>query len=489
MTRRNEISSTNETCLADDQQTIVALCTPQGSGALALVRLSGQDVFDVIQLMSKLACGKSVSQVESHTIKFGFIFDPENSNSKIDDVLFFLMRGPRTFTGQDTIEISCHNNPFIIEKIIQLSCLHGARMARPGEFSRRAVLNDKINLVQAEAINDLINAQNELALKRSLEQLHGTLSNFLFGLQADFVKLLGLVEACFEFIEEEQRDIDLNQSIKTHSSQILKKLNDVKVNFNQQKQIREGVKIALLGLVNTGKSTLFNALINQERAIVSQVEGTTRDTIESSIYDNGIFLTFIDTAGLRQSGDVIEIQGMERSLSQAQTADLILLVFDATQNLSAEQKFRYKEIIDLYLEKVIFVVNKIDRSDFEKTDTKIGAWASELNVFLKDYTNIISVSGKERSGMPALVQAVKNKIKDIFSMQQSSFLLNQRQARLITEIELKFDSVVKNQLNSLEYELIAYRLKEILELMSELTGRNINERVLDSVFNEFCVGK
>ena len=386
---------------------------------MALIRLCGHDVFNVVQSISKLACGKSVSGVESHTIQFGFVIDPKlatgsatpegtrfilepeasrarqasadsfTAYSKIDDVLFFLMRGPRTFTGQDTIEISCHNNPFIIEKIIQLSCRYGARMARPGEFSKRAVLNDKINLVQAEAINDLINAQNELALKKSMEQLHGTLSNFLFGLQADFVKLLGLVEACFEFIEEEQRDIDLDQLIKTHSRQIIEKLNEVKVNFNQQKQIREGVKIALIGLVNTGKSTLFNALINQERAIVSQIEGTTRDTIESSIYDNGIFLTFIDTAGLRQTGDVIEMQGMERSLSQAQSADLILLVFDATQNLSMEQKIRYKEIIDLYLEKVIFVVNKIDQSDFEKTDTSAtdtlatDSWASEIACVFK----------------------------------------------------------------------------------------------------------
>jgi tRNA modification GTPase len=488
MNRPNEIS------LADELQTIVALCTPQGSGALALIRLSGDNVFNIIEAISRLACGKKVSQLESHTIQFGFVIDPESCSSenidsigysKIDDVLFFIMRAPSTFTGQDTIEISCHNNPFIIEKIIQLSCRYGARMARPGEFSRRAVLNGKLNLVQAEAINDLINAQNELALKKSMEQLHGTLSNFLFGLQADFIKLLGLVEACFEFIEEEQRDIGLNQLIKNYSVQILKKLNEIKVDFSQQKQIREGVKIALLGLVNTGKSTLFNALINQERAIVSQVEGTTRDTIESSIYDNGIFLTFIDTAGLRQTGDIIEIQGIERSLSQAQLADLILLVFDATQNLNMEQKIRYKEIIDLYSEKVIFVVNKIDQSDFEKAD----ASASELRAFLKNYSNVIAVSAKERSGMSALLQAIKNRIKEIFLMQQSSFLLNQRQARLITEIELKFDSVVKNQLNSLEYELIAYNLKEILELMFELTGRNINEHVLDSVFNEFCIGK
>lgn len=494
MNRQNEIGLTNRFNLTDDQQTIVALCTPQGSGALALIRLSGQDVFNIVESISKLACGKKVSQVESHTIQFGFVIDPEGPSTKgadsvgygkIDDVLFFLMRGPKTFTGQDTIEISCHNNPFIIEKIIQLSCQHGARMARPGEFSKRAVLNDKINLLQAEAINDLINAQNELALKKSMEQLHGTLSNFLFGLQTDFVKLLGLVEACFEFIEEEQRDIDLSQSIKFLCLQISKKLNEVKVNFSQQKQIREGVKIALLGLVNTGKSTLFNALINQERAIVSQIEGTTRDTIESSIYDNGIFLTFVDTAGLRQTGDAIEIQGIERSLSQAQSADLILLVFDATQDLSIEQKARYKEIIDLYLEKAIFVVNKIDQSNFEEADV----CTSELRVFLKDYNNIVAVSAKERSGMSALLQTVKNKVKEIFLMQQSSFLLNQRQARLITEIGLKFDSIVKNQLDSLEYELIAYRLKEILELMFELTGRNINEHVLDSVFNDFCVGK
>jgi tRNA modification GTPase len=487
MTFQNQIN------LTDDQQTIVALCTPQGSGAIALIRLCGDNVFGVVESISKLACEKSVLQVESHTIQFGFVVDPEDNskitkkNVTVDDVLFFIMRGPKTFTGQDTIEISCHNNPFIIEKIIQLACKYGARMARPGEFSKRAVLNGKMNLLQAEAINDLIHAQNEIALKKSMEQLHGTLSNFILDLQTDFVRLLAFVEACFEFIEEEQKDINLDELIKARCTEILKKLSEIKINFSQQKQIRDGVKITLLGLVNTGKSTLFNTLLNQERAIVSDIEGTTRDTVESSVYNNGAFWTFIDTAGLRQTGDVIELQGIERSLAQAKTADLILLVFDATQKLSNDQEIRYKEIIDLYSEKVIFVVNKIDQSDFVKNE--LGFAKNGLDQFLQNYDPVFAVSAKERSGMSALMQAIKNKIEKMFQMQQSPFLLNQRQARLITEIDLKFDYVVNNQLNSLEYELMAYKLKEILELMFELTGRNINERVLDSVFNEFCVGK
>jgi tRNA modification GTPase len=466
---------------SQDQQTVVALCTPQGSGALALVRLCGQDVFEVVNKFAKLSGDKILLEQQTHTICHGFVVDPGGAPDKIiDEVLFFLMRGPKTFTGQDTIEISCHNNQFIVEKVIQIACKFGARLACPGEFSRRAVLNDKINLIQAEAINDLIHAQNELALKKSMEQLHGSLSHFLLGLETDLVRLLAFVEASFEFIEEETKDIDLNEQIKIYSSNIIKKLSEIKVNFNQQKQIRQGIKIALLGSVNVGKSTLFNALLNQERAIVSEIEGTTRDSIESTIYKDGIFWTFIDTAGLRQSEDCIEKQGIERSLMQAQDSDLLLLVFDASQDLSEDQECRYKEIIDLYTKKVIFVVNKIDQVGFDK---------NKFIKFLKNGEDVVAISAKERSGVLDLLHVIAVKIKEIFSNGQSLFLLNQRQARLINEIELKIEFIVKNQLDTLEYELVAYQLKEILELMSELTGKNVNERVLDSVFNEFCVGK
>ncbi len=463
-----------------DQQTIIALCTPQGSGALALIRLCGQDVFEVAGRFAKLSVKKSFLEQQTHTICHGFVVDPDDDNKIIDEVLFFLMRGPKTFTVQDTVEIGCHNNQFIIEKIIQIACKFGARMASPGEFSRRAVLNDKINLIQAEAINDLIHAQNELALKKSMEQLHGSLSHFLSDLEGDFVRLLAFVESSFEFIEEETKDIDLNEQIKIYSSNILKKLGEIKVNFNQQNQIRQGIKIALLGSVNAGKSTLFNALLNQERAIVSEIEGTTRDSIESTIYQDGVFWTFIDTAGLRKSEDCIEVQGIERSLRQAQDSDLILLVFDASQELSKDQKNSYKEIIDLYAKKVIFVVNKIDQVDFDK---------NRFDEVLQKGEDVIAISAKERRGVLGLLHVIAGKIKEIISNGQSLFLLNQRQARLINEIESKFEFIVKNQLGTLEYEIMAYQLKEILELMSELTGKNVNERVLDSVFKEFCVGK
>lgn len=465
---------------SQDQQTIVALCTPQGSGALALIRFAGQDVFEIVDKFSKLSANKSLLEQQSHTICHGFVVDSSDKNKIIDDVLFFIMRGPKTFTGQDSIEISCHNNQFIIEQIIQIACKSGARMACPGEFSKRAVLNGKMNLIQAEAINDLIHAQNELALKKSMEQLHGTLSHFLSDLEADFIRLLAFVEASFEFVEEEHKDIDLDEQIRLYCSNILKKLSEIKVNFNQQKQIRQGIKIALLGSVNAGKSTLFNTILNQERAIVSDVEGTTRDSIESTFYKEGVFWTFIDTAGLRQTEDKIEKQGIERSLLQAQDSDLILLIFDATQIPSGEYERRYKEIIDLYGKKVIFVVNKIDQINFDR---------DKFSKFLKKDEYVVAVSARERSGMEELLQIISNKVGEIFSKGQSLFLLNQRQSRLISEIELNFEYVVKNQLDTLEYELMAYKLKEILELMSELTGKNVNERVLDSVFNEFCVGK
>jgi tRNA modification GTPase len=461
-----------------DQEAIIALCTPRGSGAIALLRVCGADTISIVNQIAKLSDNTVLNAVKTHTIHHGYIIDRIDKHNIIDEVLFFVMHAPKTFTGQDTVEISCHNNPFIIEKIIELSIRYGARLAQPGEFTKRAYLNKKIDLVQAESINDLINAQTQLALKKTLSQLRGSLSYFLHDIETDLVNVLSMVEGSFEFLEEEQKDLDLEVSIKQRIDVLSKKLQEMQENFNQQQQIKHGIKICILGDVNVGKSTLFNALVKDERAIVTKVEGTTRDTIEYSMYKQGNFWSFIDTAGLRHTQDFIEKQGIERALVQAKIADIILLVFDCSKLLQEEKRRVYQDIFTQYKDKVILVANKVDLEDPE--------FFSTLCI---DETRFVKVSGLHKTGIEQLEKEIEDYIQVLFSKLDSPFLLNQRQYNLVLQMKQKLDFVENNCMNPLQYELIAYHIKQMLEMLCELTGKNVTEKILDSVFSTFCIGK
>ena len=253
-----------------DDQTIIAQCTPRGSGAIALLRISGINAIEVTAHIAKLTGQKTLLDAVTHTIHYGSIV--ESNGTIIDNVLFLIMRAPKTFTGQDTVEITCHNNQFIIEQIIALAIANGARVAQEGEFTKRAVLNGKIDLVQAEAINELIHAQTQMALKQSLSQLNGSLSNWLVSIEQELLKALALSEASFEFLDEEMEFAPQISAMITH---VMGTITEIKKTYNQQQQIRQGIRVAIIGSVNAGKSSLFNALLNQNRAIVTAIAGTT----------------------------------------------------------------------------------------------------------------------------------------------------------------------------------------------------------------------
>ena len=457
--------------LHPDEETIVAQCTPKGSGALAIIRLSGKDAIEIATKISRLSPEKKLSECNTHTIHYGSVLDENEEN--IDHLLFLLMRGPKTFTGQNTVEITCHNNPFIIEKIIEQAIKNGARLAQNGEFTKRAFLNKKIDLAQAEAINELIHAQTQVALKSSLSQLEGTLSSWAQKIEKGLVQALALSESSFEFLDEE--NMEFSKQIKQIVKKNIANIDSIKKAFCKQKQIREGIRIAIVGSVNAGKSSLFNTLIGQDRAIVTNTAGTTRDSIEAGLYKYGNYITLVDTAGLRQTNDSIEKEGIQRSFDEAKKADMIILVYDGSQKISSEEKKSHQKIIDLYDKKIIVVKNKIDLT-LDKT-----------NPF--ENHQPIEISSTKKINLNLVENEIQKKIDNLFSSIESPFLLNKRQYNLIIGLEKKLKVIVDMLHGQTEYELVSYHLKEALEYFAEFSGKTVSEQTLDAVFKSFCVGK
>lgn len=452
-----------------DEQTIVSLCTPQGSGAIALIRICGTNAISIVDRIAKLASGSKLASLPTHTIHYGWVLDGQEH---VDQVLFLLMRGPKTFTGQDTVEITCHNNPFIIEKITALAIAHGARSAQNGEFTKRALLNKKIDLVQAEAIQELIQANTQAALKKSLAQLEGSFSHWIHALEQDLVKALALSEASFEFIDEEMA---FGSQILEIIDSLLKTIQQIQSTFDSQQQIRNGIRIAIIGSVNAGKSSLLNAILGKPRAIVTDIAGTTRDVIEAGVYKNGNYWTLIDTAGLRQTHDVIEQEGIKRSLAEAQQADIILLVLDGAREITASEREVYETIIKEYKNKIILIRNKSDEPIAQN---------SQLSI-----TDFITVSSKNKTNIMAVEEAIEHKINMLMAKSDAPFLINARQNKLLLELEKKLVIIRTMLSGDIQYELVSYHLNDVLSHLCELTGKSISEAGMDAVFREFCVGK
>ncbi|HEX2977569.1 MAG TPA: tRNA uridine-5-carboxymethylaminomethyl(34) synthesis GTPase MnmE [Candidatus Babeliales bacterium] len=456
--------------ISRDHDAIIAQCTPRGSGAIALLRISGTHARKIATLLSKLPGNVALEHVPTHTVHYGHVIDEHKT--AIDQVLFLVMDGPKSFTGDDTIEITCHNNPFLIEAITERALKCGARMAEPGEFTRRAFLNKKIDLLQAEAINELIHASNHLALKQSLSQLNGSFSQWITQLEKKLVTCFAYCEASFEFLDEE---MEFGSVIKEQLLEISASIDRIKKAFDQQHHVRQGLRVALIGSVNAGKSSLFNALLKEQRAIVAPIAGTTRDSIESSRTLHGSIVTFIDTAGLRQTNDSIEQEGIKRSQIEAQKADIILLILDSSREITQQEKYVYDELRKHYPGKIILVESK---TDMPRVNSQIYNAAAVL------------VSDKNSETIAALEIEIGKKINELFSRVDSPFLLNQRHYRIL----LKIEEYILNLLQMLEkpeiaYELVSAQLKDTLEILTELSGKTISEQAMDAVFREFCVGK
>ncbi|MBP6892475.1 tRNA uridine-5-carboxymethylaminomethyl(34) synthesis GTPase MnmE [Candidatus Babeliales bacterium] len=451
-------------------QTIIALCTPQGAGAIGLIRLSGTNVFEIIDKLSLTANKKKLSDQQTHTISYGWVIN--EFGKYIDQVLFFVMRAPKTFTGQDVIEITCHNNPFLIEQIIDRAIACGARLANRGEFTQRAVQLGKIDLLQAEALNDLIHAQSAEALQYNLAQLEGSLSSWVAEIETAVLEILAFCEGSFEFLDEE---MEFAGEIALKMKNLIHKIEKLIVTFPKQQYIKEGIKIALIGSVNAGKSSLFNALLEKNRAIVTPIPGTTRDSIEAGIFKDGQFFTLIDTAGIRETDDAIEREGIDRSFKQAAHADIILLVIDFSISWNQQTRTAYEKIFEKHASKIILVRNKIDLQQIEKVNFN---------------DPMISVCTTEPETIKNLFTTIQTKTTKLKDSSNITCLLNKRQHDLLVHFLKNLKSILPMvDKRKVDYELVAHQLREALQNLSEMTGRGISQKAFDKVFDTFCVGK
>ena len=450
--------------------TIVATATAPGLGAIAVIRISGADTFTII---NQFFPSKNLALLPSHTMHVGLF---KEGDEAIDEVVLSLFKGPKSFTGEDTIEISCHGSPFIEQQIIQACVNKGARLARAGEFTQRAFLNGKLDLTQAEAVADLIASNTRASQKTALHNIRGGFSSELKNMREQLIQFAALIELELDFATEDVEFADRTKFYKL-IQQITFSVDNLLLSFQLGNVIKNGVSVAIIGKPNAGKSTLLNTLLNEERAIVSEIAGTTRDTIEETININGIIFRLIDTAGIRShSADVIENIGIERSLQKMKTADTVLYIFDVKN----ETNDSLQQQIDLFntgLLKYILVGNKAD------------VYTNELPLKFSVEKNIHFISAKEQTGIQELKTTLFNQTVQSSLQSESTIITNARHYEALQQVSLCLREI-KNGLDiHLSGDLLSLDIRRCLYYLGEITGEITNEDKLDYIFSKFCIGK
>ena len=447
--------------------TIIALSTPPGSGAIGVIRLSGPDA---ITLTNEVFAGKDLTKQASHTLHFGLIKDEELI---VDEVVAGLYVAPKSYTRENVVEISCHGSNYIIQQILNLLIKKGARAAKPGEFTLRAFLNGAFDLSQAEAVADLIASDSKASHDVALQQMRGGFSTELAGLREQLIHFASMIELELDFAEE-----DVEFANRDQLKALILKINSVLYrlisSFEMGNVLKNGVPIVIAGKPNVGKSTLLNALLNEERAIVSDIAGTTRDTIEDELNINGIIFRFIDTAGIRDTADIIEAKGVERTLERMKQAKLIMYMVDALQTPDEleEQLIDLKKIDIPYL----VIVNKADLF----TDEQKAEFAKKEVLFL---------SAKENIGVEELKTALLAKV-NLHSINTSETLVsNIRHVEALKNTEKALANVLNNIDNPVTSDFLAMDIKQALHYLGSITGQVSTDDLLENIFSKFCIGK
>ncbi|MBX7141433.1 MAG: tRNA uridine-5-carboxymethylaminomethyl(34) synthesis GTPase MnmE [Chitinophagales bacterium] len=450
--------------------TIVALSTPPGTGAIGVIRLSGASA---ISIAEKVFSGKKLSEQPSHTLHHGFI---KNGDEVIDEVVIGIFKAPHSYTTEDVIEISCHGSDFIIQKIISLLIEKGARTAKPGEFTMRAFLNGRMDLAQAEAVADLIAAQTQASHDMALNQMRGGYSSELKNLRFELIHFASLLELELDFSEE-----DVQFAERSHLLKLLEKINSeldkLIRSFELGNVIKNGVTTVIAGRPNAGKSTLLNALLNEERAIVSEIPGTTRDTIEENLNINGILFRLIDTAGIREAHDVIEKIGVERTMEKISSSTLLLYVFDVSEMTIPEVKDDLSRF-SRDASKLIMVVNKIDKG-----------LPAEKVLPLEAFPSVAFVSSLNRENIDSLRRMMFEKIAGEQTNLESAVVTNARHVEALKKTKAILNEVTDSIHQKESGELTALHLRRALQHLGEITGEVTTDDLLENIFSKFCIGK
>ena len=450
--------------------TIVALATAPGLAAIAVIRLSGKNAFGI---MASLFPSKDLLELPSHSIHVGIL---KEDGMAIDEVVISLFKGPRSYTGEDVVEISCHGSQYIQQRIIQVCINKGARLAKPGEFTQRAFLNSKLDLTQAEAVADLIASNTEASQKTALNNIRGGFSHQLKEMREQLIQFASLIELELDFAEEDVAFADREKFYKL-IQEIQLTTNELICSFQLGNVIKNGVSVAIIGKPNAGKSTLLNTLLNENRAIVSDIAGTTRDTIEEIININGILFRLIDTAGIRShSTDVIENIGIEKSLEKMKTADVVIYIFDA--NIENEEEVKKQvAVFDSFSIKYLLVGNKADVNDDSLYKEKFQH--SKLNF----------ISAKNNTGIHELKNVLYDATVNSTVSTDNTIVTNARHFEALQQIQRSLLEIKAGLDHKLSGDLLAPDIRQCLYYLGEITGEVTNEDKLDYIFSKFCIGK
>ena len=453
--------------------TIVAISTAPAIGGIGIIRLSGEKTFEIIEKIFIPKNKQKIEEIKGNSIKYGHIVD---EGKTIDEVLVSYFKAPKSYTAEDMCEINSHGGILIVRRILEICLKNGATLAEPGEFTKRAFLNGRIDLAQAESVIDIINAKTNKEVEASEKQLEGYLSSEISNIRKKVMDLMVYIEVSIDYPEYDVEEVTYSNAIKILED-IQNHLEKLSNSFENGKIIKDGIKLAIIGRPNAGKSSLLNEFLKEERAIVTDIEGTTRDTIEEQISISGIPFKIIDTAGIRESEDKIERIGIEKSKKAAQNSDIILAIFDVSKPLNKED---FEIINFIKNKKTIIILNKIDLNENAETIT-------ELNNLGKD---ILKISVLEKKG----IEQIYEKLTQMFNINEidldnGNVITNIRHKELIDCAKQNAKQSIIALKSNLPVDIIAINIKEILENLGKITGESVSEDIIKEIFSKFCLGK
>ncbi|WP_423800263.1 tRNA uridine-5-carboxymethylaminomethyl(34) synthesis GTPase MnmE [Neobacillus sp. SAB-20_R2A] len=457
--------------------TIAAISTPMGEGAIAIVRLSGNEAIPIADKLFRSVSGKKLAEMSSHTIHYGHIIDPK-SGQVAEEVMISLMKGPKTFTKEDVVEINCHGGLVSVNRVLQLVLNSGARLAEPGEFTKRAFLNGRIDLSQAEAVIDLIRAKTDRAMNVALGQMEGRLSKLIRRLRQEILEILAHIEVNIDYPEYDDVEEMTHTMLLPKAHYVREELNKLLQTSQQGKILREGLSTVIVGRPNVGKSSLLNSLVQENKAIVTDIPGTTRDVIEEYVNVRGVPLRLLDTAGIRETEDIVERIGVERSRQVLKEADLILLVLNYSDQLTKEDENLFEAVNGM---DVIVIVNKTDLP--QQIDM------NRVKELAKDH-RIVTTSLLEDRGVDELEEAIAALFfAGSIEAKDATYVSNTRHIALLNQSSRAIEEAIEGVEIGTPIDIVQIDLTRTWELLGEIIGDSVHESLIDQLFSQFCLGK